>query len=121
MPRKSRRLGPRWSIPGKLAMSARWAANREAMLARSKAGTEASRKTHADRLTRLAALVATWPAELTMQDIKGRLVADQNLKGRQPDSLIRRMREHNLIAFDVVSAKWQNLCRVAPPANPLNL
>jgi hypothetical protein len=56
-----------------------------------------------------------------MQDIKGSLVADQNLKGRKPDSLIRRMREHNLIAFDVVSAKWQNLCRVAPPANPLNL
>ena len=121
MPRKSRRLGPRWSIPGKLAMKAKWAADRDAMLARSKAGTIASQKTHAERLTRLAALVATWPAELTMQDIKERLVADQNLKGRKPDSLIRRMREHNLIAFDLVSAKWQNLCRVALQSNPLNL
>jgi len=91
------------------------------MLARSKAGTEASRKTYADRLAALRSLVAGWPAELTMQDIKDRLANDPGLNQRKPDSIIRRMREHNLIAFDLVSAKWQNLCRVAPPANPLNL
>ena len=59
MPRKSRRLGPRWTIPAKLALRARWTANRPAMLARSKAGTEASRRTYAQRLDALRAIVAS--------------------------------------------------------------
>jgi hypothetical protein len=92
------------------------------MLARSKAGTEASRRTYADRLTVLRNFVASWPAQLTMQDIKARVEADR-ARGdkRSSDSIVRRMREHHLIAFDLVSGLWQNLCRVAPPSNPLNL
>ena len=122
MPRKSRRLGPRWTIPGKLALKAKWQADRPAMLARSKAGTDASRRTYADRLTALRDFVASWPAQLTMQDIKARVEADR-ARGdkRSADSIVRRMREHDLIAFDLVSGLWQNLCRVAPPSNPLNL
>lgn len=122
MPRKSRRLGPRWTIPGKLALKAKWQADRPAMLARSKAGTEASRRTYADRLTALRDFVASWPAQLTMQDIKARVEANR-ARGdkRSADSIVRRMREHNLIAFNLVSGLWQNLCRVAPPSNPLNL
>ena len=69
MPRKFRRLGPRWTIPAKLALRARWTANRPAMLARSKAGTEASRRTYAQRLDALRAIVASWPSDLSMQDI----------------------------------------------------
>lgn len=122
MPRKSRRLGPRWTIPGKLALKAKWQTDREAMLARSKAGTEASRRTYADRLAALRDFVASWPAELTMQDIKGRIEADRNRGDRRSaDSIVRRMREHNLIAFDLVSQRWQNLCRVAPTDEPQNL
>lgn len=122
MPRKSRRLGPRWTIPGKLALKAKWQTDREAMLARSKAGTEASRRTYADRLTALRDFVASWPSQLTMQDIKGRIEADR-LRGdkRSADSIVRRMRDHNLIAFDLVSGLWQNLCRVAPTDEPQNL
>lgn len=122
MPRKSRRLGPRWTIPGKLALKAKWQTDREAMLARSKAGTEASRRTYADRLAALRDFVASWPAELTMQDIKGRIEADR-LPGerRSADSIVRRMRDHRLIAFDLVSGRWQNLCRVAPTDEPQNL
>ena len=78
MPRKSRRLGPRWTIPGKLALKAKWQTDRPAMLARSKAGTEASRRTYADRLTALRDFVASWPSQLTMQDIKGRIEADRS-------------------------------------------
>ena len=120
MPRKFRRLGPRWTIPAKLALRARWTANRPAMLARSKAGTEASRRTYAQRLDALRAIVASWPADLSMQDIKERL-ATLRLDGRKPDSIVRRMREHDLISFDVVTSRWQNLCRVAPPDNRANL
>lgn len=122
MPRKSRRLGPRWTIPGKLALKAKWQTDREAMLARSKAGTEASRRTYADRLATLRDFVASWPAQLTMKDIRGRIEADR-LPGerRSADSIVRRMREHNLIAFDLVSGLWQNLCRVAPKDEPQNL
>ena len=114
MPRKSRRLGARWTIPGKLALKARWVANRPAMLARSKAGTEASRQTYANRLTVLRELVATWPDLLTMADILQRLV-DTRAKGdrRDPASIVRRMRDHRLIVFDIASQRWQNLCRVA--------
>jgi hypothetical protein len=122
MPRKSRRLGPRWTIPGKLALKARWVANRPAMLARSKAGTEASRRTYAARLDSLKAFVASWPAQLTMQDIKGRIEADrQRGDRRSPDSIVRRMRDHDLITFDAASGLWQNLCRVALPDEPQNL
>jgi len=121
MPRNSRRLGPRWTIPGKLALKARWVANRPAMLARSKAGTDASRQTYADRLTVLRDLLASWPTDLTMKDIRERIEADPWRNGRKPDSIIRRMKEHRLIVFDLVSARWHNLCRVAPPSNPLNL
>lgn len=114
MPRKSRRLGPRWTIPGKLRLKAKWQTDREAMLARSKAGTAASRQTYADRLAVLRSFVASWPAELTMQDIRQRLLADRSPGDkRSPDSIVRRMREHNLIAFDLASQRWQNLCRVA--------
>ncbi len=122
MPRKSRRLGPRWTIPGKLALKAKWQTDREAMLARSKAGTEASRRTYADRLATLRDFVASWPAQLTMKDIRGRIEADR-LPGerRSADSIVRRMREHDLIAFDLVSGLWQNLCRVAPKDEPQNL
>ena len=122
MPRKSRRLGPRWTIPGKLALKAKWQTDREAMLARSKAGTEASRRTYADRLTALRDFVSSWPAQLTMKDIRGRIEADR-LPGerRSADSIVRRMREHDLIAFDLVSGLWQNLCRVAPTDEPQNL
>ena len=122
MPRKSRRLGPRWTIPGKLALKAKWQTDREAMLARSKAGTEASRRTYADRLATLRDCVASWPAQLTMKDIRGRIEADR-LPGerRSADSIVRRMREHDLIAFDLVSGLWQNLCRVAPTDEPQNL
>lgn len=122
MPRKYRRLGPRWTIPGKLALKAKWQTDREAMLARSKAGTEASRRTYADRLATLRDFVASWPAQLTMKDIRGRIEADR-LPGerRSADSIVRRMREHDLIAFDLVSGLWQNLCRVAPKDEPQNL
>jgi hypothetical protein len=122
MPRKSRRLGPRWTIPGKLALKARWVANRPAMLARSKAGTEASRQTYANRLTVLRELVATWPDQLTMADMTQRL-ADARAKGdrRDPASIVRRMREHGLVVFDVTTSRWQNLCRVANPEEPTNL
>lgn len=114
MPRKSRRLGPRWTIPGKLRLKAKWQTDREAMLARSKAGTAASRQTYADRLATLRSFVATWPDLLTMQDIRQRLLADRSPGDkRSPDSIVRRMREHNLIAFDLTSQRWQNLCRVA--------
>lgn len=122
MPRKSRRLGPRWTIPGKLALKAKWQTDREAMLARSKAGTEASRRTYADRLTALRDFVASWPTDLTMQDIKGRIEANRTRGDRRSaDSIVRRMREHNLIAFDLASQRWQNLCRVAPTDEPQNL
>lgn len=122
MPKRSRRLGPRWTIPGKLALKAKWQTDREAMLARSKAGTEASRRTYADRLATLRDFVASWPAQLTMKDIRGRIEADR-LPGerRSADSIVRRMREHDLIAFDLVSGLWQNLCRVAPKDEPQNL
>lgn len=122
MPRKSRRLGARWTIPGKLALKARWVANRPAMLARSKAGTEASRRTYADRLIALRELVATWPDLLTMADITQRLL-DARAKDdrRDPASIVRRMREHRLIAFDLASQRWQNLCRIASTDEPQNL
>jgi len=122
MPKRSRRLGPRWTIPGKLALKAKWQTDREAMLARSKAGTEASRRTYADRLATLRDFVSSWPAQLTMKDIRGRIEADR-LPGerRSADSIVRRMREHDLIAFDLVSGLWQNLCRVAPKDEPQNL
>lgn len=122
MPRKSRRLGPLWSIPGKKALKARWVANRPAMLARSQAGTEASKRTYAARLILLKAFVATWPDQLTMQNIKERIEANRHRGDkRSPDSIVRRMREHNLVAFDLASGLWQNLCRVASPDDKQNL
>jgi hypothetical protein len=121
MPKKSRRLGPRWTIPGKLAMAAKWAADKPGMLARSEAGGEATRKVYADRLTFLRGIVASWPTDLTMKDIKERIESDPWRKDRKPDSIIRRMREHRLIVFDLVSGRWHNLCRIAAPSNPLNL
>jgi transposase len=91
------------------------------MLARSKAGTEASQQTYAARLAVLRDLLASWPTDLTMKDIRERIEADAGRNDRKPDSIIRRMREHRLIVFDLVSGCWHNLCRVAPPSNPLNL
>ena len=91
------------------------------MLARSKAGTEASQQTYADRLAVLRELLASWPTDLTMKDIRERVEADPWRNDRKPDSIIRRMKEHRLISFDLVSARWQNHCRVAPSSNPLNL
>ena len=121
MPKKSRRLGPRWTIPGKLAMAAKWAADKPGMLARSVAGGEATRKVYADRLAVLRDLLASWPTDLTMKEIRERIEADAGRNDRKPDSIIRRMREHRLIVFDLVSGRWHNLCRIAPPSNPLNL
>jgi uncharacterized protein YbjT (DUF2867 family) len=122
MPRKSRRLGPRWTIPGKLALKARWVANRPAMLARSKAGTEASRRTYADRLAVLRELVATWPDQLTMADILRLLSAAQGKDDRRnPASIVRRMKDHGLIVFDLSTSRWQNLCRVANADDSANL
>jgi hypothetical protein len=121
MPKKSRRLGPRWTIPGKLAMAAKWAADKPGMLARSEAGGEATRKVYAERLTAIRNLLASWPTDLTMKEIRERIEAERLPDDSKPDSIIRRMREHRLIVFDLVSGRWHNLCRIAPPSNPLNL
>ena len=75
--------------------------------ARREATKEAARKRR-DKNDGLRQVVATWPDLLTSPQLRERIAADIDYKGK-PSSLVYRLRRHGMVSFRE-DGTWLNLC-----------
>jgi hypothetical protein len=116
-------LNPRKATPSQLrylAIKRRWTRIRlkawrempEKMeAARREATKEAARKRR-DKNDGLRQVVATWPDLLTSPQLRERIAADIDYKGK-PSSLVYRLRRHGMVSFRE-DGNWVNLCTLIP-------
>jgi hypothetical protein len=79
--------------------------------ARREATKEAARKRR-DKNDGLRQVVATWPDLLTSPQLRERIAADIDYKGK-PSSLVYRLRRHGMVSFRE-DGNWVNLCTLIP-------
>jgi hypothetical protein len=79
--------------------------------ARREATKEAARKRR-DKNDGLRQVVATWPDLLTSPQLRERIAADIDYKGK-PSSLVYRLRRHGMVSFRE-DGNWLNLCTLIP-------
>lgn len=75
-----------------------------------------------DQIRLLRLYLADLPERMTSPELDDLIVREYAAQRKVTKaSFFRRVKRHALLAYDVTTGHWQNLCRVAPPANPLNL
>jgi hypothetical protein len=79
--------------------------------ARREATKEAARKRR-DKNDGLRQVVATWPDLLTSPQLRERIAADIDYKGKA-SSLVYRLRRHGMVSFRE-DGNWLNLCTLIP-------
>ena len=115
MPRKYKRLAPKWKIKERLDLRDEWKENREGMLLRSKRGNVASQKKRKAMRDRLISIFSTMPKSMSKEDMMERVVAFMVVNDtRRPESIIRRLMNHKLLTYDPDTGLWINHSSILP-------
>ena len=77
---------------------------------RVNATKEASRKKR-EKNQAIRSVVSAWPETLTSYELRERITADLDYRGKVA-SLVYRLRRHNLLAYHA-DGLWHNLCKPA--------
>jgi len=124
--RKRTPLGRQAAVLAKLQMTRwrqkAWRDKPEVMEAIRQRATARAKEVKDDQIRLLRLYIADLPDRMTgpeLDDLLVREYAEQRKVTKA--SFFRRVKRHALLAYDATTGHWQNLCRVAPPANPLNL
>jgi len=117
MPRKYKKLGPRYSINRKMILKQKWESNREGMLKRSQQGNKQSVKSALERRNKLIKQFASFPIQMTKDEMRERILNFLSPNDhRKPDSFIAKLITHGLLQYDYEMGLWNNLCN---PNSPL--
>ena len=111
MPRKYRKLGPKWTIKQKLKLKEKWQNNREGMLKRSLAGNKQSVQSANERRQRLINQFKSFPVQMSKAEMRERILGFISPNdNRKPDSFIAKLISHGLLTYDDETALWTNHC-----------
>lgn len=115
MPRKYKRLAPKWKIKERLDLRDAWKDDREGMLKRSKKGNEASQKKRKAMRDRLISIFSSMPKQMSKEDMMERVISFmvQN-DSRRPESIVRRLMNHKLLTYDPDTGLWINHSSILP-------
>jgi hypothetical protein len=111
MPRKYRKLGPKWTIKQKLKLKEKWENNREGMLKRSKQGNKQSVQSAGVRRQRLIDQFKSYPVQMSKAEMRERIMGFMSQHDRRkPDSFIAKLIKHGLLKYDDQTGLWTNHC-----------
>lgn len=124
--RKRAPLGRQAAVLAKLQMTRwrqkAWRDKPEVMEAIRQRATIRAKEVKDDQIRLLRLYIADLPDRMTGPELDQLLVKEYAEQRKVTKaSFFRRVKRHGLLVYDATTGHWQNLCRVAPPANPLNL
>ena len=124
--RKRTPLGRQAAVLAKLQMTRwrqkAWRDRPEHMEAIRQRATARAKAKRDDQISLLRVYLADLPERMTGHELDDLIVTEYAAQRKVTRaSFFRRVKRHALLAYDATTGHWQNLCRVAPPANPLNL